>query len=79
MVSSPSSALLGEIAAGGGTVACVGHDPWVGDLVTLLTSGGTSALTFKKGGVAHLRGLPRAGEMELVAFLPPRVLVRLGK
>ena len=61
------------------SAALVGHEPWMGDLVGLLLTGegGLPPVSFKKGAVAWLRGEPRPGGMELVAFLPPRVLVEL--
>jgi phosphohistidine phosphatase len=58
----------------GEEVACVGHEPWMSEALSLLTTGDPNALSvrFKKGGVAWLRGLPRPGAMELRALLPPR-------
>ena len=58
----------------GERVACVGHEPWMSDALSLLTTGDPlgSWLRFKKGGVAWLRGVPRQGSMELRALLPPR-------
>jgi phosphohistidine phosphatase len=54
----------------------VGHEPWMSDLVSLLTQGhdGKPSFQMRKGGVAWLEGRPRIGEMHLVALLPPRVL-----
>lgn len=58
----------------GERVACVGHEPWMSDAVSLLTTGDPHGawLRFKKGGVAWLRGTPHPGSMELRALLPPR-------
>ena len=58
----------------GGSVACVGHEPWMSDTLSLLTTGDPHGpwLRFKKGGVAWLRGLPHPGGMELRALMPPR-------
>lgn len=58
----------------GESVACVGHEPWLSDTVSLLTIGDPRGawLRFKKGGVAWLRGMPRPGQMELRALMPPR-------
>ena len=58
----------------GDAVACVGHEPWMSDAVSLLTTGDPNGpwLRFKKGGVAWLRGIPLPGSMELRALLPPR-------
>ena len=58
----------------GQRVACVGHEPWMSDALSLLATGDPhgSWLRFKKGGVAWLRGTPRPASMELRALLPPR-------
>ena len=75
----PSQALLDAIV--GERVALVGHQPWVGELVTWLTTGTQSdgsAFAFKRGGVAWLEGRPKPGRMVLRAFLPPKVLRALG-
>lgn len=58
----------------GERVACVGHEPWMSDAVSLLTTGDPHGawLRFKKGGVAWLRGPPSPAQMELRALLPPR-------
>jgi phosphohistidine phosphatase len=55
-------------------VACVGHEPWMSDAVSLLTTGDPHGawLRLKKGGVAWLRGPPSPAQMELRALLPPR-------
>ena len=58
----------------GSAVACVGHEPWMSDALSLLTTGDPHGpwLRFKKGGVAWLRGTPHPAAMELRALLPPR-------
>ncbi|UCH29255.1 MAG: histidine phosphatase family protein [Myxococcales bacterium] len=58
----------------GDAVACVGHEPWMSDALSLLTTGDPHGpwLRFKKGGVAWLRGTPHPRSMELRALLPPR-------
>jgi phosphohistidine phosphatase len=64
----------------GHVVALVGHEPWLGELVGRLVcdpSGPLTPFPLRKGGVAWLEGEPRPGAMELVAFLPPRVLRRV--
>lgn len=55
-------------------VACVGHEPWISDALSLLTTGNPNGswLRFKKGGVAWLRGAPNPASMELRALLPPK-------
>ena len=75
----PSTELLTEI--GRGTVALVGHQPWMSMLLSWLVTGSQDkAANFpvKKGQVAHLRGEPLPGQTELLALLPPRVFRRLG-
>lgn len=76
----PSQDLLDALV--GARVALVGHEPWMGELVTWLTTGAPphrSAFAFKRGGVAWLEGQPQPGGMVLQAFLPPKVLRELGK
>lgn len=76
----PGPALLDAIA--GKRVALVGHQPWVGELVTWLLTGAPSAgreFDFKRGGVAWLEGRLQPGRMALQAFLPPKVLRALSK
>ncbi|MEM9492249.1 MAG: histidine phosphatase family protein [Myxococcota bacterium] len=63
-------------------VAFVGHEPWMGELASLLLTGTVEYadnLPFKKGGVAWLSGQVGAGTMALTGFFPPRVLRRLGE
>lgn len=81
----PSEELLQGLR--GESCALVGHEPWLSELAFWLISGwrhydGKGAalpISLKKGGVLHLSGLPRPGEMSLVALYPPRALRRLGK
>ncbi|CAA9284487.1 MAG: hypothetical protein AVDCRST_MAG77-4097 [uncultured Chloroflexi bacterium] len=59
----------------------VGHEPFLGDLASLLLTGDTARTTieFKKGAVACLRiHATLAGRADLVWLLPPRVLRMLG-
>jgi phosphohistidine phosphatase len=76
----PRAELFTDLAAAGGDrIAVIGHEPWLGDLLSLLLTGSTAhadTLPFKKGGVAWLDGTATPGGMKLVAFLPPRVLRR---
>ena len=55
-------------------VACVGHEPWMSDALSLLTIGDPDGhwLRFKKGGVAWLRGTTAPAAMHLRALIPPR-------
>ena len=76
----PTDSLLTE-AEGAESDALVGHDPYVGMLVSILLvppEGSSLVLPFEKGAVAWLRGEARRGGMHLVAFLPPGVLSRVG-
>jgi phosphohistidine phosphatase len=61
----------------GEQVALVGHQPWLGELLGLLTLGSAEAgraYTWKKGGVAWLEGDLTSGGMQLRGFWAPRVL-----
>ena len=65
----------------GERLAVVGHEPWLTQLVAMLSTGSQragSALELKKGGVAWLEGEPRPGGMGLRALLTPRALRLLG-
>jgi phosphohistidine phosphatase len=75
----PSQALLEDIV--GEKVALVGHQPWMGELLTWLITGAPTdrnGFAFKRGGVAWLEGSRKPGRMALRAFLPPKVLRTLG-
>ena len=76
----PSKALLNSLA--GDRVALVGHQPWLGELLSWLVLGSTeggSRFRLKKGSVSHLAGEPVPGAMELCAMLPPATLRRIEK
>jgi len=81
----PCEELLQELRSE--RIALVGHEPWLSQLGFWLISGwrnfdsraGVSPIGIKKGGVMHLKGLPRPGEMTLVGVYPPRVLRLLGR
>src|SRR5262249_18148923 len=84
LTGSPRSELLAEIAEHGvrGSVAVVGHEPWLGELVALLTFGdqpGGDSIPPKKGRGAGLAGTAAPGGMTLRALLPPRLLRIAGK
>ena len=75
----PGQGLLDAIV--GERVALVGHQPWLGELLTWLITGGPpdgSGFALKRGGVAWLEGRPQPGRMTLRAFLPPKVLRALA-
>lgn len=78
LAEAPTLGLLRQFA-GVASAAAVGHEPWMTDLVNrlLFDEQASAPLVFKKGAVAWLRGEPVPGGMQLVAFLPPRVLVEL--
>jgi phosphohistidine phosphatase len=84
LTGSPRSELLAQIAEHGvrGSVAVVGHEPWLGELIALLTFGDSrvgESIPLKKGGVAWLEGTAAPGGMTLRALLPPRLLRIAGK
>ena len=62
----------------GERTALVGHEPYMGQLASILVTGSSDAaarFAFEKGGVLWLKGT-RAGRgaLEIVAMLPPKVL-----
>jgi phosphohistidine phosphatase len=60
-------------------LALVGHEPSIGSLAAQLM-GAQGSVPFKKGAVCRIdvEAFPPRGEGQLVWFLPPRVLRRLG-
>jgi phosphohistidine phosphatase len=75
----PDRALVASLR-GSARVGLVGHQPWLGELLALLVIGSArraDAFDWRKGGVAWLTGEPRAGAMQLRAFLPPRIARRV--
>jgi len=75
LATAPTDALLAELA--GERVALVGHEPWLGELVALLVLGSKqegARFPLDKGGVAWLRGEPRAGGMCFEALLTQKML-----
>ena len=84
LIGSPRAELLAQLAEHGvvGSVAVVGHEPWLGELIALLTFGDArvgESIPLKKGGVAWLDGSSAPGGMTLRALLPPRLLRIAGK
>ena len=57
-------------------LCCVGHEPWLTELASLLCAGDRGAADFelKKAGAIVLDGEPRAGGMRMTALLTPRAL-----
>ncbi len=82
LCTSPRAELLSAVAeAAVPRVAVIGHEPWLGELIALLTTGEPrhgETIPLKKGGIAVLEGAPTPGGMSLRALLPPRVLRRLA-
>ena len=71
----PSAASLEGLV--GNRVALVGHEPWMGMLLSLLLFGTTEhgdRFPFKKGGVAHVFGAAKPAGMCLRALHPPKTL-----
>jgi phosphohistidine phosphatase len=80
LVLAPSEELLAELA--GESVALVGHEPWLSELVAWLVTGERRLgprFAIEKGGVALLEGEPRPLGMALAAFLPPEALLAIGR
>ncbi len=80
LAATPGDGLLGAVR--GQRVALVGHEPWMGELMALLLLGDAASgalFPFRKGAIAHLRGVPTPGGTELLAFYPPRVLRAAGR
>lgn len=78
----PRAALWDALSkAGPQSIALVGHQPWLGELASLLASDSSSpllGLRIKKGGMVWLEGDPAPGRMRLEAALPPNLLRALG-
>jgi phosphohistidine phosphatase len=70
-------ALLAEHAVP--SLAVVGHEPWLSELVQWLVMADPhrDAIELKKGGVAWLEGEPVPGAMKLRALVPPKLLREL--
>jgi phosphohistidine phosphatase len=84
LTGTPRSELLAQIAEHSaiGTVAVVGHEPWLGELIAMLIFGEArlgESIPVKKGGVAWLEGSATPGGMTLRGLLPPRLLRLAGK
>ena len=62
----------------GERVALVGHEPYLGQLASILVTGSSAhaaRFAFEKGGVLWLKGTRAgSGALEIVAMLPPKVL-----
>jgi len=64
----PEPGFFSELS--GDSVACVGHEPWISDALSLLTVGDAQGtwIRFKKGAIAWLRGDPDPASMHLRAL-----------
>ena len=72
LAKAPSVELLSELR--GESVAIVGHEPWVSELVAWLLVADRRhgpCFALRKGAVAILEGNPRPSDMALVAFCAP--------
>lgn len=67
--------------SGAASCAVVGHEPWMGELLSYLLTGDPrgARVPFKKGGAALVRcdGPPRPGQATLQWLVPPGVLRRM--
>ena len=73
----PRSELLTLIGTSGDSVAVVGHEPWLGELVAWLTFGETrhaDVFEIKKSAVVLLEGEAIPGGMSIHALIPPTVM-----
>ena len=76
----PDHTLLEQVPESG-RFALVGHEPWMGELCSLMVLGTAEhgdKFPFKKGGVAVLEGELAPGRMALRALYTPRSLRYLG-
>jgi phosphohistidine phosphatase len=74
---SPSRELLAMIGeAGTSSMAVVGHEPWLSELVQwlVLADPHRDALVIRKGGVVWLEGEAVPGAMKMRALVPPKLL-----
>ena len=80
LAAEPGEALLAKLRRP--SVALVGHEPWLSQLLALLVSGDARhapAFELKKGAIAWLEGAARPGKMRLRMLLPPGVGRRLAR
>lgn len=73
--------LEAQLADNDGTIALVGHEPYLSELSSLLLTGNPNAVTikFKKAALVVLEGPLEAGQMTLALMLPPRLYKLLAK
>ena len=83
LCASPNQQLLDLVFAhsAAGTVAVVGHEPWLSELIALLVVGDPlkrTAFSLKKGCVAKLDGDAAPSGMTLRSLVQPKILRRLA-
>lgn len=82
LANDPDHTLLAEVPRTTGRYALVGHEPWMGELCSLMVLGTAEhgeKFPFKKGGVALLDGEIVPGGMQLRAVFTPRALRYMAK
>lgn len=84
LAESPGPELLEELGrhAADGSLALVGHEPWVSELVAWLVTADRehgADFAMKKGAVAWLAGSPEPGGMALGGYFAPKILRRAGR
>jgi phosphohistidine phosphatase len=86
LAEAPNNALLQALGdfqlSCSGTLALVGHQPWLGELYRWLVTGKRGAaqeLALPKGGLLWLSGDPEPGAMRLELFARPARLIALGQ
>lgn len=80
LAEAPGPELIETLAAWGGDVAIVGHEPHLSALLAWLVTGSMddgASFRLKKGGVAVLEGSVAPGTMTLTALLTPSLLRKL--
>jgi phosphohistidine phosphatase len=82
LVDDPARALLRLLDEAGASVAAVGHEPWMSELVAWLAVGDADlggSIPMKKGAVAWLRGPVQPGQMALRGLWAPKHLRAVGR
>ena len=81
LCTTPRPELYAMIAESGTSIAVVGHEPWLSELVASLAFGDArhgEAIELKKGGVIWLDGTVVPGGMTIRAVMPPKLLRSLA-
>jgi phosphohistidine phosphatase len=80
LAEAPTDELIEVLAAWGGDVAIVGHEPHLSALLAWLVTGSEDdgdSFRLKKGGIAVLEGPVAPGAMTLTLLLTPSLLIEL--